>query len=463
MIEQDELMKKIVSLAKRRGFVFPSSEIYGGFQSIYDYGPLGVLLKNNLKSAWWKSMVQERYDVVGLDGAIFTHPKVWSASGHVEAFADPLVDCKQCKKRHRADHLIEAQAKEDMAGVSTEDLTKKIQEMKLKCPECEGELTEARTFNLLVKAYLGVTEDAKSAAYLRGETCQTIYLNFHNVLQSTNKKLPLGIAQIGKAFRNEITPGNFIFRMREFEQMEMQYFVKPGASSKYFKEWKDARMKWVLEEAGLQEKNVRWRQHNENERAHYAKDAWDIEYKFPFGFKEIEGVHDRGDWDLSRHQKYSGNDLEYRDPETNEKYIPHIVETSIGADRLALTALIDAYNEELVPTADEGKTETRVVMKFHKNIAPIKVAVLPLSKKETLTPKAKEVYGMLKSDFMAEYDETQSIGKRYRRQDEIGTPYCVTVDFETLEDNSVTVRDRDTMKQDRINIEELKAYLEEKF
>lgn len=449
-------MEKIVSLAKRRGFIFPGSEIYGGLSGTWDYGPIGVLLKNNIKSMWFKSMVQAREDVVGLDSAILMNPRVWEASGHTEAFTDPLVECKKCHKRFRADHLVESLEKEEEGVTTVPDLEKLKGALKgVKCPECKGELTEPKMFNLLVPAYLGVIADNKKPVWLRGETCQGIYTNYDLVRESARKKIPFGIGQIGKAFRNEITPGNFTFRSIEFEQMEMQYFVNPKEATKWFKYWKPFRLKWYTE-LGVKKENLKLRQHEPDERAHYAKDAYDIEYDFPFGWKELEGVHNRGDWDLSRHSKYSGKDLSYFDQETNEKYIPYIIETSVGADRAALAFLIDAYHEE------EVKGETRVVLKFDKRIAPVKVAILPLSKDKKLSPKAQEVFSLLKDKFMCDYDETQSIGKRYRRQDEIGTPYAVTVDFDTLTDNAVTVRDRDTMKQDRIKIKDLDCYLSEK-
>ncbi|MBI5621975.1 glycine--tRNA ligase [Candidatus Falkowbacteria bacterium] len=455
-------MEKIVSLCKRRGFIFPSSEIYGGFASCYDYGPLGVELKNNVKKAWWKTMVQENSDVVGLDSSILMHPKIWEASGHIEGFTDPLVDCKSCKRRFRADHLLEGRGIKPDLEVQREaplDLTT------IKCPECGGELTAPRTFNLLMKTYIGPVEDESALAYLRGETCQGIYVNFPNVLESQRLKLPFGIAQIGKAFRNEITPGNFTFRTREFEQMEMQWFCKPETAAKYFEDWRARRMNWYLK-LGVDKDALRWREHAAGERAFYAKAAWDIEMKFPFGdgeWKEVAGVHNRGDWDLSRHSKFSGADLSVRDEVTKEKFIPYIVETSDGADRATLAFLVNAYEEvETRSGDDEAKHETEVVLRLHKDLAPIKAAVLPLSKKEPLSAQARAVFDRLKTRWQCQYDETGSIGKRYRRQDEIGTPYCITVDFETGTDQAVTVRDRDTMQQDRIKVAELSAYLTEK-
>jgi glycyl-tRNA synthetase len=461
MIDENK-MEKIVSLCKRRGFIFPSSEIYGGFSSCYDYGPLGVEFKNNVKKAWWRRMVQEHLDIAGLDASILMHPKIWEASGHVESFTDPLVDCKECKKRFRADHLLEARGiKPDLDARKEKPLDIK----EVKCPECGGELTSPRTFNLLMKTFIGPIEDESAQAYLRGETCQGIYVNFLNVMTTQRLKLPFGIAQIGKAFRNEITPGNFIFRTREFEQMEMQWFCQPQDAEKWFDFWKSERMKWYLD-LGIKPESLRWRQHAPNERAHYAKDAWDIEMNFPFGggeWKELAGVHNRGDWDLSRHSKFSGQDLSVRGEETKEKFIPYIVETSDGADRAALAFLVDAYNEvEARSGEDDAKHETEIVLKLHKDLAPIKIAVLPLSKKEKLQTPAKEVLDHLKNYWLCDYDETGSIGKRYRRQDEVGTPYCLTVDFESLEDQAVTIRDRDTMKQDRIKIGELINYFKDK-
>jgi len=457
--QKTNMMDKIVSLCKRRGFIYQSSEIYGGFASCYDYGPLGVELKNNIKREWWKAMVQQRNDVVGLDASILMHPKVWEASGHVEAFSDPLVDCKGCKKRFRADHLLEAK------GLEPGYLKERPETFnEIKCPECGGDLTQPRSFNLLMKTYIGPIEDQSAVAYLRGETCQGIYVNFENVKDSMRLKLPFGIAQIGKAFRNEITPGNFTFRMREFEQMEMQYFVNPKEAKKWYEYWKPLRMKWY-EDLGIKKENLRFRQHDKDELAHYAKEAWDIEYNFPFGgFDELAGIHNRGDWDLSRHSQYSGKDLSYFDETTKEKYIPWIVETSDGADRAVLAFLIDAYEEVAGgrTTTTESTKEVELVLRLDKRIAPIKIAILPLSKKPELEKVAKEIQNNLWGKYMTMYDVTGSIGKRYRRQDEIGTPYCLTVDFESLEDKKVTVRDRDTMQQERIAIEDLAKYFQEK-
>lgn len=439
-------MDKIVSLSKRRGFIFQSSEIYGGFGSCYDYGSLGVLLKNNIKKEWFKAMVQLHSNIVGLDASILMSPKVWEASGHLTAgFTDPLVECKKCKKRWRADKLENAK----------------------KCPECGGVLGAERKFNLMMKTFIGPVEDTASVAYMRAETCQGIYVNFKNVVDSMRMKVPFGIAQIGKAFRNEITPGNFTFRMREFEQMEMQYFVEPDADAKkkIFDNWKEKRMQWYVD-LGIKKENLRFEDHPADKLAHYAKEACDIEYKFPWGWDELEGIHDRGDWDLSNHSKHSGQDLSYFDAAGNKKYIPHIIETSAGADRATLAFLCDAYEEIQGgrTTTTESIKEAETVLNFSKRLAPIQVAVFPLAKnKEELTKKAEEIFHTLQKDFMAQYDVTGSIGKRYRRQDEIGTPYCVTVDFETIEKGTVTVRDRTTMAQEKVKIEELGEYLKEKF
>jgi glycyl-tRNA synthetase len=459
-MEEKELdkMEKIVSLCKRRGFVYPSSEIYGGFAAIYDYGPLGTELLNNIKKAWWKEMVHKRTDVVGLDSAIFMSPKVWEASGHVTGFADPLTECKQCHARHRVDHMLESVgvfADEKM----TEDEVAKIfaEHMdKLSCPKCGGkEFTEIRKFNLLVQSNLGnFTGDwTKEPVYLRGETCQGIYVNFKNVLDSMRVKVPFGIAQIGKAFRNEITARQFIFRTREFEQMEMQYFVHPDDAMAQYEAWKERRMQFYTD-IGIKAENLQWHKH-EN-LVFYAKEAYDIEYKFPFGWKELEGIHARGDYDLTQHTEHSGQKLEYMDQEKGEKYTPHVVETSAGVARTALAVLADAYTEEQV-----GE-DTRVVLKLHPKLAPFKLAVLPLSKKEELIEPAQALFQTLADKYHTDFDVTQSIGKRYRRQDEIGTPFCITFDFDSLEDQAVTVRDRDTMEQERIKIEDLENYLQKK-
>lgn len=448
----------IIALAKRRGFIFPSAEIYGGLSASYDYGPLGVELKNNLKKAWWKKMVQERNDIVGLDSSILTPKIVWEASGHMQSFHDPLVECKNCHHRFRADHLLEARQAEP--GYAKE---KPVDIKEIDCPDCGGELTEPKSFNLLVKTELGAVEGQKEEVYLRGETCQGIYLDYLAVKETMRKKIPFGIAQIGKAFRNEITTKNFIFRMREFEQMEMQYFVNPKEAEKIYEYWKGQRFSWY-KSLGLREENIRLRQHAQDERAHYAKDAWDIEYNTPFGgWKEMAGIHNRGDWDLSRHGNFSKNSMTYKDAETGEEYIPWIIETSDGADRAALMFLIDAYEETDARSGyEDSKHEKEVVLRLHKDLAPIKIAFLPLSKKEPLTVLTKEIQAKLWGQWMTQYDETGSIGKRYRRQDEIGTPYCVTIDFESLEDKKVTVRDRDTMQQERVAIKDLKKYFVEK-
>ena len=449
----------LVSFCKRRGFIFQSAEIYGGLSSCYDYGPLGVELKNNLKRAWWKEMVQSRNDICGLDSAILTPEIVWEASGHLQSFSDPLVECERCHHRFRADHLLEDKQAEP--GYVKE---KPVELKDIHCPDCDGKLTEPQNFNLLMKTELGVVEGKKDVAYLRGETCQGIYLNYQNVLDTARQKVPFGIAQIGKAFRNEITTKHFIFRMREFEQMEMQYFVNPKEAEKHFDYWKEQRMKWY-KNMGMKDVNLRFRQHADDERAHYAKDAWDIEYNTPWdGWKEMAGVHNRGDWDLSRHGEYSKKKLNYRDQLTGEEFIPYIIETSDGADRATLMFLADAYEEVETRSGEDGsKHETEVVLRLHKSLAPIKVAILPLSKKEPLANLALEIQKELKTDLMTQYDETGSIGKRYRRQDEIGTPYCLTVDFDSLEDKKVTVRDRDTMAQERIAIAEVADYFKDKF
>ena len=460
-------MQKIVSLCRRRGFVFPSSEIYGGFSAVYDYGPYGVEVAGNIKKIWWKTMVQERADIVGLDSAIFMHPKIWQASGHVAGFSDPLVECKCCNTRSRVDHLLEdigVQADEKMPEQKINKIFLKNKN-KIKCPRCgQNKFTGAKKFNLLVKANLGnFTDDwAREPVYLRGETCQGIYVNYKNVLQSARVKIPFGIAQIGKAFRNEITARQFIFRTREFEQMEMQYFTHPDEELKEYKKLKQARWQFYLD-LGIKPENLQWRKHKN--LVFYAKEAYDIEYNFPFsaqggsrGFRELEGIHARGNYDLSQHSKFCSQDLSYTDSVSQEKYIPHIIESSAGVGRTVLAVLCDAYAEE------EAGVGNRVVLKFSHQLAPIKIAVFPLLRnKPKLVKKAQEIYNDLKSQYMCEFDDNGNIGKRYRRQDEIGTPYCVTVDFDTLEDNTVTVRDRDTMEQDRVGIEELEEFLKNRF
>ncbi len=459
--ENGNLMAKITALAKRRGFIFPSSEIYGGLAAVYDYGPYGVELANAVKRAWWKVMVQLREDIVGLDAAIFMHPRVWEASGHVSGFSDPLTECRQCHARLRVDHLLEDIGVEADEKMSEEEINKVFSQYqeKIKCPHCgANDFTPVRKFNLLVKSNLGnFTEDwNREPVYLRGETCQGIYVNYKNVLNTTRVKIPFGIAQIGKAFRNEITARQFIFRTREFEQMEMQYFIAPDEEMSEYEKLKKERWQFYLD-LGIQEKNLRWARHKN--LVFYAKEAYDIEYKYPFGFKEIEGIHARGDYDLGQHTKFSGQDLSYFDPRNGKKYIPHIIEASSGVGRIVFALLVEAYTEE------EVSGETRVVLKLKKELAPIKIAVFPLLKnKPALVKKAREIFSELKNEYMCEFDDNGNIGKRYRRQDEIGTPYCVTVDFDTIEkDDTVTVRDRDTMKQERVKVSELKSYFKEQF
>ncbi|TFB10537.1 glycine--tRNA ligase [Candidatus Marinimicrobia bacterium MT.SAG.3] len=439
MPDQSSLMDKIVSLAKRRGFIFQGSEIYGGVGSTYDYGPLGVELKMNIKNSWWTSMTHRR-DVVGLDAAILMHPKVWEASGHVDGFTDPMIDCKQCKSRFREDDLSEKNIESGQ------------------CPKCgtKDSLTEARQFNLMFKTHIGPLEDSSSIAYLRPETAQGIYVNFKNVLDTSRQKIPFGIAQIGKAFRNEITPGNFIFRTREFEQMEMQYFVHPSDDEKYFEIWKDERLKWY-DELGINKEKLRLHEHSEDELAHYAKKAFDIEYEFPFGWKELEGIHNRTDFDLQRHIEHSGKKLDYFDEKNNERFVPYVIETSAGVDRTTLTCLIDAYEEE------EVKGEKRVVLKFSPKIAPIKVGIFPLVNKDGLPEIAEKIAEDISKNFAIFYDSKGAIGRRYRRMDEAGTPFGITVDHQTLEDGSVTLRDRDSMIQERIAAEQANSVLSEKF
>ena len=455
-----ESMEKIVSLCKSRGYVYPGSEIYGGLANTWDYGPLGVELKNNVKKAWMKKFVQESKHNVGLDAAILMNPQTWVASGHVGGFSDPLIDCKECKTRHRADKLIEEWAHDngkDMIadGMSDVEMIKFMDDNNINCPSCgKHNFTDIRKFNLMFKTFQGVTEDAKAEIYLRPETAQGIFVNFKNVLRTTRRKMPMGIAQIGKSFRNEITPGNFTFRTREFEQMELEFFCKPGTDMEWFEYWKSYCKKWLLD-LGMDENNMRMRDHSKEELSHYSKGTTDIEVKFPFGWGELWGIANRTDFDLTQHQNHSKEDMSYLDPETNERYVPYCIEPSLGADRVTLAFLCNAYHEEEV-----GEGDVRTVLKLHPALAPYKVAVLPLSKK--LSEKADEVYAELSKYFMCDYDEAGSIGKRYRREDEIGTPYCVTVDFETLEDGCVTVRDRDTMEQIRIKIEDVKAYIEEK-
>lgn len=458
MSKNNEMMDKIISLSKRRGFIFPGSEIYGGLANSWDFGPLGHLLKQNIKKAWWKFFVQERGDMVPLDTAIIMNPKVWEASGHLQNFSDLLVECKNCHHRFREDHLLEAASAEPKYD---KEPVKTIADVK--CPDCGGSLTDPKAFNLMFKTYIGTTEDSSTVAYLRPETAGGMFVNFKNVQQVTRRKLPFGIAQIGKNFRNEITPGNFIFRTREFEIGEFEYFINPKDWEKVFEMWLGEIKRWWKDVMQVNLDNLVWHEIPDGERAHYSKRTVDIEYKYPFGVKELHGIAYRTDFDLKRHQEVSGQDLTYTDPETNEKFLPHVIEPTFGIERMLLVALIEAYHEEEAPTAEEGETEKRIVMKFPRHLAPIQVAVLPLSKKQELSSVSQEIANSLRKDFMVDYDETQSIGKRYRRQDEIGTPFCVTVDFDSLNDKKVTVRERDTMKQDRIDIAELGAYLKDKF
>ena len=457
MQNQEKTMEKIVALCKGRGFVYPGSEIYGGLANSWDYGPLGVEFKNNVKRAWWKKFIQESPYNVGLDAAILMNPKVWVASGHVGGFSDPLMDCKDCKARFRADKLIEDATGEIADGWSDEKMIEFINEKNIPCPECgKHNFTDIRKFNLMFKTFQGVTEDSSSEIYLRPETAQGIFVNFKSVQRTSRKKLPFGIGQIGKSFRNEITPGNFIFRIREFEQMELEFFCKPGTDLEWFKYWKDYCENFLLS-LGIKKENMRLRDHDPEELSHYSNATTDIEYLFPFGWGELWGIADRTDFDLKKHSEFSGEKMEYTDPESGEKYIPYCIEPSLGADRVALAFLVDAYDEEVV---DPEKNYTRVVMHFHPALAPIKAAVLPLSKK--LSEEAVKVYEKLASEFMCEYDESGSIGKRYRRQDEIGTPFCITYDFDSRDDDSVTVRHRDSMEQERVKIEDLTDYIRER-
>lgn len=452
-------MDTIVALAKGRGFVYPGSEIYGGLANSWDYGPLGVELKNNIKRAWLKKFVQECPYNVGLDSAILMNPETWVASGHLGGFSDPLMDCKSCKTRHRADKLIEDYVAENglndnPAAMSDEEMMQYIKDKGIACPNCGShDFTDIRKFNLMFKTFQGVTEDSTSTLYLRPETAQGIFVNFKNIARTTRKKIPFGVAQIGKSFRNEITPGNFIFRIREFEQMELEFFCKPGTDLEWFEYWRAYCRKWLLD-LGINEEHLRLRDHDKDELCFYSKATTDFEFLFPFGWGELWGVADRTDYDLTQHSEHSGQPMDYFDPETNEKYIPYVIEPSLGADRVLLAFLCDAYDEE----TDE-KGDVRTVMHFHPALAPFKAAVLPLSKK--LSDKATEIYSELSKDFMIDFDDAGSIGKRYRRQDEIGTPICITYDFDSVEDKCVTVRDRDTMEQKRIPIAELKAYIAE--
>ena len=431
----NKTIEKIVSLCKRRGFIFQSSDIYGGFAAVYDYGPLGIELKNSIAQLWWKEMTQAHENIVGLDSGILMHPRIWEASGHVGAFHDPLVDCRQCKARYRADELIKT--------------PEEVNWQELKCPKCgtTGNLTDPRQFNLMFKTHAGPVEESGAEAYLRPETAQGIYVNYQLVQGAMRLKVPFGIAQVGKAFRNEIVARNFIFRTREFEQMEMQYFVKPGTDDELLKEWKEKRFRFYPDMLGLDKAKIHYHQHGENELAHYAKEAWDIEYEFPFGWSEIEGIHNRTDFDLSRHQEFSGKNLAYFDQPNNERFLPYIIETSAGLNRMLLAVLADAYWED--------EKNDRVVMRFHPRLAPVKAVICPLVKKDGMPEKAREIVDMLKPQFKVLYDQQGSIGKRYYRQDEAGTPFGITVDHQTTEDNTVTLRHRDTQQQDRLSIDQL--------
>ena len=454
MLATEKTMEKIVALCKSRGFVYPGSEIYGGLSNSWDYGPLGVEFKNNVKRAWWKKFVQESPTNVGLDAAILMNPEVWVASGHVGWFSDPLMDCRDCKTRHRADKLIEDYTGQPADGWSNQQMMDFIKEHDIKCPNCgSANFTDIRQFNLMFKTFQGVTEDAKNELYLRPETAQGIFVNFNSIQRTTRKKVPFGVCQVGKSFRNEITPGNFIFRIREFEQMECEFFCKPGTDLEWFEYWRGFCRDWLLS-LGMTEENMRLRDHEKEELSFYSKATTDIEYLFPFGWGELWGIADRTDYDLKQHQEHSGKSLEYFDQEANERYIPYVVEPSLGADRVALAFLCDAYDEEVV---DAEKKDTRVVMHLHPALAPFKAAVLPLSKK--LNDKAQEVYSKLTKHFMVDYDDAGSIGKRYRRQDEIGTPFCITYDFDSETDGCVTVRDRDSMQQERVKIDDLVHYI----
>lgn len=455
-------MDKLVSLCKNRGFIFPGSEIYGGLANSWDYGPLGVELKNNVKRAWWKKFVQENQYNTGVDCAILMNPRVWKASGHLSGFSDPLMDCKNCKSRHRADDLVEKYAEKHKLNISVEamdsdQLQAFVSEHKIPCPICgKSDFTPIRKFNLMFKTFQGVTEDTTNTIYLRPETAQGIFVNFENVQRSTRMRVPFGIGQIGKSFRNEITPGNFTFRLREFEQMELEFFCKPGTDLEWFAYWKDFCKNWLLS-LGMNEEHLHLRDHSPEELCFYSKATTDFEYDFAFGRGELWGIADRTDYDLSQHAKESGKPFDYTDPVTGERYVPYVVEPSLGADRVVLAFLTDAYDEEVV---DKEKNDVRVVLRLHPALAPYKCAVLPLQK--GLADKADEIYAKMRKKFSATYDLTGSIGKRYRRQDEIGTPYCVTVDFQTVEDGTVTVRDRDTMEQIRVSVDEAIAYIEGK-
>ena len=459
-------MEKIVALAKNRGYVYPGSEIYGGLANTWDYGPLGVEFKNNVKKAWWKKFVQESKYNVGLDAAILMNPRTWEASGHIGGFADPLIDCKECRSRFRADKLIEdyrsekGLPEEAIDGWSNEKLEEYIRDEQIACPECgKSNYTNIRQFNLMFKTFQGVTEDSQSQIYLRPETAQGIFVNFKNVQRTSRKKIPFGIAQIGKSFRNEITPGNFTFRTREFEQMELEFFCKPGEDLEWFNYWRTYCVDF-LKSLGMTMENIRTRDHEKEELSHYSNATTDIEFLFPFGWGELWGIADRTDFDLSKHAEFSGQDMTYLDPDTNERYVPYCIEPSLGADRVALAFLVDAYDEEVLSTDDNGKEDTRIVLRLHPALAPFKAAVLPLSKK--LSVVAEPIFEELSKYFNVDYDASGSIGKRYRREDEIGTPFSICVDFDTETDGCVTIRDRDTMEQIRIPVSEVRSYIEEK-
>ena len=457
MKNTEKTMEKLVALCKNRGFVYPGSEIYGGLANTWDYGPLGVELKNNIKKAWLKKFVQENQYNVGLDSAILMNPQTWIASGHLGGFSDPLMDCRDCKTRHRADNLIEDFDGTSVAGWTNEQMTAYIQEKNIPCPECGGHnFTDIRQFNLMFKTFQGVTEDTKNEIYLRPETAQGIFVNFANIQRTSRKKVPFGVAQIGKSFRNEITPGNFIFRVREFEQMELEFFCKPDTDLEWFDYWRSFCRDWLYS-LNIKAENLRLRDHEKEELSFYSKATTDFEYLFPFGWGELWGIADRTDYDLNQHINTSGKKLDYFDPQTNERYVPYVIEPSLGVERLFLAIMTEAYDEEVI---DEEKNDTRVVLRLHPTLAPFKVAVFPLVKK--LNDKAEEVYHMLAKNFMTDYDTTGAIGKRYRRQDEIGTPFCVTYDFDSLEDGCVTVRDRDTMEQTRVKIDELTDYINQR-
>ena len=461
MINTEKTMDQLVALCQGRGFVYAGSEIYGGLANTWDYGPLGVELKNNIKKAWWHFFVQANPHNVGLDSAILMNPQTWVASGHLGGFSDPLMDCRECKTRHRADNLIEDFDGTNVAGWTNQQMTDYIKEKGITCPNCgKANFTDIRQFNLMFKTFQGVTEDSKSELYLRPETAQGIFVNFANIQRTTRRKIPFGVGQIGKSFRNEITPGNFIFRVREFEQMELEFFCKPGTDLEWFQYWRSYCKDFLLK-IGLKEENLRLRDHSQEELCFYSKATTDFEYLFPFGWGELWGVADRTDYDLTQHSNTSGKTLDYFDPETNERYIPYVIEPSLGVERLFLSILTEAYDKQTLGTDDKGKEDVRTVMHFHPMLAPFKCAVLPLSKK--LSEQAREVYDLLSQHFMVDFDDTGSIGKRYRREDEIGTPFCITYDFDTAEnDQCVTVRDRDTMEQVRIPITELVSYLQDK-